>query len=98
MAYETLELAKSFCSIESIQKAAYKLNQKITLTVKDDGKNHLVTISTIKDEDDLNHYSNLFKKYLNDEELRIKLKKETEHERNLILGIAFSQTKLVDDE
>jgi len=98
MASETLELAKSFCSIEAIQKAAYKLNQKISVSVKDDGSNHHVTISMLKDGDDLNHFSNLFKKYLNDEELRIKLKKETEHERNLILGIAFSQTNLVEDE
>ena len=98
MASETLELAKSFCSIEAIQKAGYKLNQKISISVKDDEMNHHVTITILKDGDDLNHFSNLFKKYLNDEELRIKLKKETEHERNLILGIAFSQTNLVEDE
>lgn len=98
MASELLELAKSFCSIDAIQKAAYKLNQKISVSVKDDGSNYHLTITVLKDGDGLSHYSNLFKKYLNDEELRIKLKKETEHERNLILGIAFSQTNLVDDE
>lgn len=97
MSSVTLDLAKSYCSIEAIQKAAYRLNQVLSISVKDEGENHSVSLSLLKDGD-INHYANVFKKHLNDEELRIKLKKETEHERNLILGIAFSQTNLVKDE
>ena len=93
----TLDLAKSYCSIEAIQKAAYRLNQVLSISVKDEGENHSISLALLKDGD-IDHYANVFKKYLNDEELRIKLKKETEHERNLILGIAFSQTNLVKDE
>jgi His-Xaa-Ser system protein HxsD len=39
-----------------------------------------------------------FRKNILDEELRLKLKKETEPVRNLILGIAFSKTGLQKDE
>lgn len=44
------------------------------------------------------HYLSEFKKEVLDQHLRIKIKSETEAVRNLVLGIAFSNSGLLADE
>lgn len=87
-------------SIEAIQKAAYRYinifcidfsisNHSIQCTLSFDGP---------RSEESAQHYLSEFKKEVLDQHLRIKIKNETESTRNLILGIAFSNSGLQSNE
>jgi len=97
----SLKFEKSLCSIESFQKAVYRLSKSITIDIDTSSDLHnIITINkNIATSDEQFEVSvENFKKFVNDESLREKLKKETEPIRNLILGIAFSKTNLKQDE
>jgi His-Xaa-Ser system protein HxsD len=87
-------------SIESVQKAAYRSinNFTIDIQVNDAHLNcKLISNAGVSDEG-FDYAIQEFRKNILDEELRVKIKKETEPVRNLILGIAFSKTGLQKDE
>lgn len=97
----SLKFEKSIYSIDSFQKAAYRLSSFITIEIDTSSDLHnVITINGNKNtsEEQLAVSIENFKKFVNDESLREKLKKETEPIRNLILGIAFSKTNLKSDE
>jgi His-Xaa-Ser system protein HxsD len=96
-----LEYEKGFYSHDSIKKAAYRLSSFFTFDISISGKNKIIVTLTKNKTTSQEQFKisiENFKKYLNDESLREKLKKETEPVRNLILGIAFSKTNLKKDE
>ncbi|MDC0114687.1 His-Xaa-Ser system protein HxsD [Methylophilaceae bacterium] len=96
-----LTFEKAVCSIESFQKAAYRLSNFITIDIDTSSDQHnAITINQNKSTSDEQFIVSVenFKKYVNDESLREKIKSDTEPIRNLILGIAFSKTKLQSDE
>ena len=87
-------------SVEAVQKAAYRfihlfamdmslVNGSITCTL---------TPSQEHSPEGLQHYIDEFKKEVLDQHLRIKIKAETEDVRNLVLGIAFSNSGLLASE
>ena len=87
-------------SIEAIQKAAYRhMNSMVVDISLHDGqigcKVQPCANISIEEFDKLLQD---FKKEVLDQQLRLKLKVETEPVRNLILGVAFSQTGLQDNE
>jgi His-Xaa-Ser system protein HxsD len=97
----SLKFEKSLCSIEAFQKSAYRLSNSITIDINTTSNLHNIitlnkNISTSDEQFEVSVEN--FKKFVNDESLREKLKKETEPIRNLILGIAFSKTNLQKDE
>ena len=87
-------------NVEAIQKAAYRSLNVFTvdITITDGKINCLLKPNISASEAGFAHGVEEFKKDVLDQQLRIKLKAETEPIRNLILGIAFSNTGLQGGE
>ncbi len=100
MASAKLELESKVCSIDSVQKAAYRLINLITLDVQTSADKIICTLNSNQGISDVSFERAIeeFKKNILDEELRSKIKAETEPVRNLILGLAFSRTGLQQNE
>ncbi len=89
-----------FFSVEAIQHAAYRF---IHLYTVDFVLNENIIKCTLTPTQDMSaegneHYLDEFKKEVLDQHLRIKVKNETEAVRNLVLGIAFSNSGLLANE
>jgi His-Xaa-Ser system protein HxsD len=83
-------------SIEAIQKAAYRYINSFTLDLSlSKGKTNCLLVPN-KDlgQEEFEEIVDDFKKEILDQHLRLRIKSETEPVRNLILGIAFSNTTL----
>jgi len=83
-------------SVEAIQKAAYRYMNFFTLNLSlSKGKTNCLLVPN-KDlgQEEFEQTIDDFKKEILDQHLRLKIKAETEPVRNLILGIAFSNTSL----
>lgn len=95
-----ISLDLKVCSIESAQKAAYRSINRFAIDIQiSDTHLNCKLISNIGVSDEIFDYAvQEFRKNILDEELRVKVKNETEPIRNLILGIAFSKTGLQKDE
>ncbi len=81
-------------SVEAIQKAAYRSMNAMVMDISIcDGviRCAIQPVSEI-DQSAFERELQEFKKEVLDQQLRLKLKAETESVRNLILGIAFSKT------
>ena len=102
MAKESLALIfdERVYSLEAIQKAAYRYIHIFVTDIKlEDAKVHCsLTPSQEHSPEGLEHYLAEFKKEVLDQHLRIKIKNETEEVRNLILGVAFSNSGLLANE
>lgn len=87
-------------SIEAVQKAAYRFIHLYTVDMHLNAGNIECTLTPSQDfsSEGNEHYINEFKKEVLDQHLRIKIKSETESVRNLILGIAFSNSGLLASE
>ena len=83
----------AFYSRDVILKAAYKLSNYFTIDVVSINGCYDISLSPNKNTSDESfvYAVDEFKKNLVDEQLREKIKSDTEDERNLILGIAFSR-------
>ena len=95
-----LEFDIQVYSIEAAQKAAYRLLKYFTIDIKPNATQIVCTLSSNLGitEESFDFAIQEFKKNILDEELRLKIRKETEPIRNLVLGIAFSRTGLQQDE
>lgn len=87
-------------SIEAVQKAAYRFIHLYTvdMSLSDGNINCTLTPSQEHSPEGNEHYISEFKKEVLDQHLRIKIKTETEAVRNLVLGIAFSNSGLLASE
>jgi len=87
-------------SIDAIQKAAYRYIHLFALDISlSEGSIFCVLTPTQEHSPEgLQHLLNEFKKEVLDQHLRLKIKAETEAVRNLILGIAFSNSGLLANE
>lgn len=87
-------------SIDAIQKAAYRFIHLFAIDFELlEGKiNCILTPTQEQSPEGTEHYLNEFKKEVLDQQLRLKIKSETEDVRNLILGIAFSNSGLIASE
>lgn len=96
----TLIYDESIYFIDAIETAAYKGSNFFTADLsKVDRKINCVLSGNIGiSESQFEHAVEDFKKEVLDQQLRIKLKAQTEPIRNLIIGIAFSNTGLQDSE
>jgi His-Xaa-Ser system protein HxsD len=87
-------------AVEVIQKAAYRYIHLFALDMSlSEGSIVCVLLPTQEHSPDgLEHLVEEFKKEILDQHLRLKIKIETEAVRNLILGIAFSNSGLLAGE
>ncbi|MEQ1813352.1 MAG: His-Xaa-Ser system protein HxsD [Candidatus Nitrotoga sp.] len=87
-------------SVETIQKACYRsTNAFVTDITVNAGKIACIINPVIGATDaGFAHAIQEFKKDVLDQQLRQKIKSETEDVRNLILGLAFSNTSLLNGE
>jgi His-Xaa-Ser system protein HxsD len=92
-----LEFDASAFSVEAAQKAAYRRMSEVTVDIRLEGSLLICVLSAANglDEDRFALSVQEFRKDILDEQLRLLLRSETEPVRNLILGIAFSNTRLV---
>lgn len=85
---------------ETLQKAAYRNLNDITLEYVVDGNTFRCTLKANNGISDEKFHQAVeeFRKDVIDYQLRSKIKNETEPVRNLILGLVFSQTGLQGNE
>jgi His-Xaa-Ser system protein HxsD len=95
-----LEFDIQVYSIEAAQKAAYRLLNYFTIDIQPKADQIICTLSSNQGitKEGFDFAIQEFKKNILDEELRLKIRKETEPIRNLVLGVAFSRTGLQQDE
>jgi His-Xaa-Ser system protein HxsD len=90
-----LKLDASIYSVEAVEKAAYRFIDRVATVISREGADILLELSF-----DASHASTSkdiiddFKKELLDQNLRLKIKAETESVRNLILSYTFSKSGL----
>ena len=96
----SISFASSIYDAEAIQKAAYKSINFITVDIQPVSEIIQCSLTPNIGVSDAQFYHSVeeFKKEVLDQQLRLKLKAETEPVRNLILGIAFSNTGLQGSE
>jgi len=96
----TLSFDKNIYSVDAIKKSAYKLSKIFSIMISVNNEKIICEITFTKNhsKDQQNHYLELFKKEVLDQDLRESISKETEPIRNLILAHAFSNTKLIKNE
>lgn len=87
-------------SVTVVKKASYKFIDVFSAEIRTDGS--AVTCDLLFDtqrtEEDIESIVSDFRKEVLDQDLREKLKKETEQVRNVILAHAFSKTGIVSNE
>lgn len=90
-----LTLDNAVYSLEAVQKACYRFIDRFSAVISKDSEKVIIdlTIDT-KNIADTDHIVADFYKELLDQNLRLKIKNETESVRNLILAYAFSNTGL----
>ncbi|WP_025871366.1 His-Xaa-Ser system protein HxsD [Methylobacillus glycogenes] len=86
--------------VEAIQKAAYRYINIFCIDLSYSGQSIecIITFDKAVTNDGAEYYTSEFKKEILDQQLRKIIKEETEPVRNLILGIAFSNTDLHTNE
>lgn len=90
-----LKLDSSIYSIEAVQKAAYRFIDRFAVFISIEGQNIFLDISFDNKDTSMNEAFLIdFKKELLDQNLRLKIKNETEATRNLILSYTFSKSDL----
>ena len=96
----TIEFDAFAYSVEAIQKAAYRSINVMSVLIRTEHSRITCLCEASHGISDERFELALheFKKDAIDEELRIKIKRETEDIRNLILGLTFSKTNLQSHE
>jgi len=91
-----LNFDKTIYSVESVQLAAYRFIDRLAVHISSGEKNMICCDITVNEDliDETNALIADFKKEILDQLLRLKIKKETEQTRNLILSLAFSKSGL----
>ena len=90
-----LELDPAAYAVEAVQKAAYQLIDRLVVVVSTQNDSISCEIESISgQEQDLDASVQDFKRELIDQQLRLKIKAETEDVRNLILAYTFSRSGL----
>ncbi|SLM48460.1 conserved protein of unknown function [Nitrospira japonica] len=96
----TLTFDKNVYSVTAVKQAAYRYLDRFTtdITTEADEIRCSLTFKATVTEENAQRLINEFKNEVLDQDLRERLKAETEGVRNLILAHAFSKTGLIDNE
>lgn len=79
---------------EAIKRAAYRLSAELVVEFARDDEEFLCTLRAVKPDADLERLEDRFRREVLDYDLRIRIARETEGVRNLVLSVAFSKTGL----
>jgi His-Xaa-Ser system protein HxsD len=80
--------------LEAIKRAAYELSDRVSIDIAPDGAGITCTLHPRSAKTNLTAAADAFRVAALDHDLRIRIAKETEPLRNLILSVAFSKTGL----
>lgn len=89
-----LALDSGVYPLETVQKAAYRFIDRLTILISRDGDKLICQIDPVRPTASLEPLLQDFKRELLDQQLRQHIKTETESVRNLILAYAFSRSGL----
>ncbi|MFQ5754126.1 MAG: His-Xaa-Ser system protein HxsD [bacterium] len=90
-----LRLDASIYSVEAVEKATYRFIDRFAAVISREEKNILVDLAFDNNRSSMSRaILDDFKKELLDQNLRLKIKAETETTRNLILSYTFSKSGL----
>ena len=93
---ETLIFDRGAYSLDSLQRAAYRFCDKITVDIATDAEVYRCTLHARADDALDPAVVSDFRVEALDQALRERIRTETEPVRNLILALAFSQTGIAD--
>lgn len=97
MIQREIEFEAASHSVDAIQRAAYRLSDRLSCDVVTDGPTYRCTLHLSQDaESDVETMLSEFRNEVLDETLRERIRAETTEVRNLILALAFSETGLVE--
>lgn len=96
MSHITIDFDEATTNIDAIKAAAYKLTDQCMVKLSVIKPNIIcdITFSKSPSEEAVLKFEHEFRSMVLDEEIRIKIYRDTEPVRNLILSYAFSQTNL----
>jgi His-Xaa-Ser system protein HxsD len=83
-------------SVDAVQRAAYRLSDRISCQVEPGGDAIAVTVTVLDDEADADALIAELRTEVLDQVLRERIRAETGDVRNLVLAMAFSRTGLAD--
>ncbi|WP_172981018.1 His-Xaa-Ser system protein HxsD [Thiomonas sp. Bio17B3] len=91
----TLSFDAKLYEAESIQKAAYRFIDRLAAQIALVNSQIICELRSDKplSQDQADRLRQDFNKEVLDQQLRLRIKRETEQERNLILSLAFSRTE-----
>jgi His-Xaa-Ser system protein HxsD len=90
-----LEIDEKIYCLEAVQKAAYRFIDRLTILITNADGKLVCEIEAVEGaEAQIDRNIANFKRELLDQQLRKKIKEETEPARNLILAYAFSRSGL----
>jgi His-Xaa-Ser system protein HxsD len=97
---KTVAFDKNVYGLMALKKTAYKFIDKVATNISDKDDHYLVEMRFAKEisQEAFEKFKDEFMKEVLDQDLRERIKSETEAYRNLILAHAFSKTTLIDNE
>jgi His-Xaa-Ser system protein HxsD len=95
----SISLSTSIYSVEAVKKAAYKFADRTSIIINPGPDSTISLVFNFSGKYENNDPKQVIADFFNellDQDLRERIKKETEPLRNLILAHAFSRTSLAD--
>jgi His-Xaa-Ser system protein HxsD len=94
MSEQTLNFDRSAHSLDAVQRAAYRLSDRLAATISADDDAIEVELSYLEEGPDRDALVAEFRNEVLDQVLRERIRSETEDVRRFVLSLAFSQTEL----
>lgn len=98
MTEATVSFDSSTASLDAVQRAAYRLSDRISCEISEKAGELGVTIHPSDPEADMRGLLAEFRNEVLDQVLRERVRAETGEVRNLVLALAFSRTGLIDGD
>ncbi|MBS1843440.1 MAG: His-Xaa-Ser system protein HxsD [Actinobacteria bacterium] len=92
-----VRFAASTTSVDAIQRAAYRFGDRFSVELLPGVDEHICILRS-RDDADLDEETENFRVEVLDQTLRVRIRKETEPIRTMILAKAFSRTGVVDPQ
>lgn len=94
----SLVFDRATVDLDALQRSSYAMAAEATVDIRVSGNDYMCTLFPRKREITDEELKHRFRAEVNDQILRVRIAKETEPLRNLVLALAFSQTGLADAE
>lgn len=98
MIERALSFDLSAASLDAVQRAAYRLSDRLSCDIAATDNSVEVTIHPSDPNADLDALTGDFRNEVLDQVLRERIRSETSDIRNLVLALAFSKTGLVEGD